>query len=74
MTIRTDLDRLIDWYIQHSPTTRIIPVIAAPRTISRFARKRRRGPYVYRNYEIVPIRRSKDRRQVPDNKQTEWQT
>lgn len=74
MTIRTDVDRLIDWYMEHSPTTRVIPVIAAPNTIRKFSRKRRRGPYIYRDFEIVPIRRSKTRRDTPDNKQTELQT
>jgi hypothetical protein len=74
MTIRTDVDQLIDWYVEHTSSTRVVPVIASPRTIGKFARKRRRGPYMYREFEIVPIRRAKVRRQEPDNKQTELQT
>jgi len=74
MTIHTDVDRLIDWYVNHSPTIRVIPVIASPNTIRKFARKRRRGPYIYRHFEIVPIGRAKERRGSPDNKQTELHT
>jgi hypothetical protein len=75
MTIRTDLDQLIDWYEQHCHIEgRVIPVIGARSTIGKFARKVRGGPYIYRNCEIVPIRRAKNRRQTTPNKQTELQT
>lgn len=75
MTIRSDLDQLIDWYEQHCQIEgRVIAVIAAPSTIRQFARKVRRGPYIYRDCEIVPLRRAKSRRQELNNKQTELQT
>lgn len=73
MTIRTDLDLLIDWYDRHCRIVgRVIPVIAAPGTIGKFARKHRRGgPFMYRGCEIVPIGRARNRRQDLTNKQTE---
>jgi hypothetical protein len=74
MRIRSDLDQLIDWYEQHCLIVgRVIAVIAAPTTIAKFARKGRRGgPYIYRNCEIVPLRRSKRTRRESETKQTEF--
>lgn len=76
MTIRTDVDQIIDWYEQHCHIEgRVIAVIAAASTVAKFARKMRRGPYIYRDCEIVPIRRAKNRRPTPPpNKQTELKT
>jgi hypothetical protein len=71
MTIRNNVDRLIDWYEKHCLIVgRVIPVIAAKSTIAKFARKQRRGPYVYRGCELVPI--GKERKKPREtNKQTE---
>lgn len=78
MTIRDDLDALIDWYEEHCLIVgRVIPVIAVPSTISKFARKQRRGgPFIYRDCEIVPVRRARKRRpeQEQVDKQKESQT
>jgi hypothetical protein len=72
MTIRSDLDELIDWYEQHCHIAgRVIPVIAARSTIHTFARKRRGGPFTYRDCEIVPIRRARKRRPKNEPMQTE---
>jgi hypothetical protein len=76
MTIRSDLDELIDWYQIHQPLVvgRVIPVVAAEATVAHFARKNgiRGGPYIYRGCEIVPIR-TRNRRRRTDTKQTELQ-
>lgn len=71
MTIRDELDQLIDWYERHSYIVgRVIPVAASARTVAKFALKRRLGPYVYRDCEIVPIGRLRRREDKPKN-QTE---
>jgi len=71
MSIRSDLDELIDWYEVHQPHVvgRVIPVVASESSIAHFARKNgiRRGPYIYRNCEIIPIRRA-GRRRAAHNK------
>lgn len=75
MTIREDLDRLIDWYEKHCHIVgRVIPVLAAPSTIRQFARKKRGGPFLYRGCEIVPIGKARQRRQADAQKQTELLT
>jgi hypothetical protein len=71
MTIRSDVDRLINWYEKHCLIVgRVIPVIASKATVAKFARKRRLGPYVYRDCEIVPIGNARKKRPAT-NKQTE---
>jgi hypothetical protein len=78
MTIRSDLDELIDWYQVHQPHVvgRVIPIVATEATVAQFARKNRvrGGPYIYRDCEIVPIARKRKLRQKTDNKQPELQT
>jgi hypothetical protein len=76
MTIRSDLDRMIDWYESHCHIVgRVIPVTAAKSTVAKFARKRRHGPFIYRGCEIVPIGKARMRRQKQDaQQQTELQT
>jgi hypothetical protein len=72
MTIRSEVDRLIDWYEKHCLIVgRVIPVLASKATVAKFARKRRLGPYIYRNCELVPIGKARERRQVETNKQME---
>lgn len=70
MTIRSDLDELIDWYEANQPLVvgRVIPVAATEGTIAQFASKRRirGGPYMYRDCEIIAVRKSrKDRNAAP---------
>jgi hypothetical protein len=72
MTIRADLDRLIDWYELHCRIVgRVIPLLAAKSTVAKFARKKRRGPYMYRDCEIVPIGKARARRRHEAQQQTE---
>jgi hypothetical protein len=73
MTIRTDVDRLIDWYEHHCHIVgRVLPVLAASSTIGKFARKERRGgPYLYRGCEIIPIGRANSKRGARSMSQTE---
>lgn len=57
MNVRKQLDNLIDWYDRYPERdVRVISVDAAANTIKKFARKKRRGPYTYREREIIPIR------------------
>lgn len=64
MTIRDDVDRLIDWYERHCHIAgRVLPVLAASCTVRKFARKQRRGgPFIYRECEIIPIGRTPAKR------------
>lgn len=72
MTIRAQIDRVIDWYEKHSFVVgRVIPVLAAPSTLRKFARKQRGGPFIYRDCELVPIGKARDKRRRDANKQTE---
>lgn len=73
MTVRSDLDQLIDWYEKHCAIAgRVLPVIAVAGTIRQFARKHwRGGPFTYRGCEIIPIGKSRKAKQEVAKKQTE---
>jgi len=61
MSIKRDLDDLIDWYEDNNPSAgQTIPVRARPSTLSKFAKKKRGGPYTYRARIIVPVRPAKE--------------
>ena len=66
MSVRSDLDELIDWYEANTPQAgRVIHVVATRSTVKKFARKhgKRGGPWIYREREIVPVRKPlKERR------------
>lgn len=60
MSVRTSLNKLIDWYESNDPQKgKVIRVDAAPNTVRKFARKKRGGPYIYRNRTIVPTREAR---------------
>jgi hypothetical protein len=60
MSVRADLDALINWYVRNDPNGKhVIPVCATENTVKHFARKGRKlgAPYMYRGYEIQPMRK-----------------
>ncbi len=60
VSIRTELDQILDWYRDNGKTVTEVPVNCRPRTLSGFAKKRERGgPYIYRGVIVVGIK-SKD--------------
>jgi hypothetical protein len=66
MSVRTDLDELIDWYERNTTAgVRTLQVCATANTVRKFARKARRGPFTYRGQVIVPIRKSRNDRALP---------
>lgn len=68
MTVRTDIDELVSWYEANKPEVRQIQVNCRPSTLRKFAKKIRRGPFVYRDHELVPVRPAKkkpDQLEIP---------
>lgn len=59
MTVRAEVDELISWYEANKPEVKQIPVTCRPGTLHRFAKKIRRGPFVYRDRELIPVRPAK---------------
>ncbi len=60
MSIKRDLDEILDWYDAYSSRPATIPIICRPRTLAKFSRKRERGgPYVYRGSVVVGIRQAR---------------
>lgn len=56
-TVQTQVDALIDWYERNAPAMgTCIAVNARPATLATFAKKIRRGPYVYRGRILVPVK------------------
>lgn len=69
MSIRSQLNELINWYEQHAPKSGdSIKVCATANTVRKFARKRD-GVYRYRNRIIVPIRPVRTREEILAEKQ-----
>lgn len=57
MSIKRELDEILNWYDAYGHRPAQIPVICRPRTLAKFARKRERGgPYVYRGSVVVGIK------------------
>jgi hypothetical protein len=67
MSIRDDLDELIDWYEKYKPKAASeIPVRCTWHTLRKFCRKRRvrGGPWFYRDRVIIPIRKTRKEREA----------
>lgn len=75
MSIRRQLDELIDWYEREGEPDagRVIPVAATRATVRKFARKHgvRNGPWLYRGREIVPVRKPRKQREAEAPQQQE---
>lgn len=70
MSVRKDLDALIDWYEAHDPASGMrIAVSATRNTVRKFARCRRGAPLFYRGREIVPTRKTRRERDQPPTQQ-----
>jgi hypothetical protein len=73
MSIRRQLDELIDWYEREGAADagRVIPVVATRATVKKFARKHgvRNGPWLYRGREIVPVRKPRKEREIPQQQE-----
>lgn len=60
MTIRQDVDALIDWRNANpEPLNPHIHVRCRPDTLRRFAKKKKGGPFMYRGVELIPIKPKK---------------
>lgn len=68
MSIKKQLDALIDWYEAERPKAgKEIPVCATANTVRKFSKKRD-GVYRYRNRIIVPIRPVRTRDEIQAEK------
>jgi hypothetical protein len=73
MSICTKLNELIDWYEEQERRgarawTMKVRVRATPNTVRKFARKKRGGPYLYREREIIPTRPYQPRAHAEENR------
>jgi hypothetical protein len=59
MSVKKDVSDLILWYRQHKPEVKVIAVNAAAATLRRFCKKKRKGPFMFEGFEIVPTRKAK---------------
>jgi hypothetical protein len=60
-SVQSNVDTLIDWYERFNPGVRTVAVNCRPATLRKFCKKNgvRGGPWLYRNREIVPMRKSR---------------
>lgn len=60
-SVRSNVDALIDWYEKYNPAVRTVAVNCAPATLRKFCKKNgvRGGPWLYREREIIPMRKSR---------------
>lgn len=58
-SVRSNVDALIDWYERFNPSVRTVAVNCRPATLRKFCKKNgvRGGPWLYREREIVPMRK-----------------
>lgn len=62
MSVKSDVDELLEWYVQHRPDVSHVAVNCRPNTLRRFAKKKRSGPYTYKGFELTPIKQKKQPR------------
>jgi hypothetical protein len=60
-SVRSNVDALIDWYERFNPSVRTVAVNCRPATLRKFCSKKgkRGGPWLYRDKEIVPMRKTR---------------
>lgn len=62
MSVKQNVDRLIDWYVAHGLKPNFVGVNCRPRTLAKFAKKaKRNGPYVYRGFKMLATRETSQR-------------
>lgn len=68
MSIRQDVNKLLDWYDENDKSVTRVPVLARPNTLRKFCKKKRGDPrLIYRGREIVPNKLAK--KEVDDMQQ-----
>jgi hypothetical protein len=60
VTIQQDVDKLIDAYQLNGQAVTVVKVKCRPRTLRKFAKKERRGPFKYRGYELIAVKPKKE--------------
>ncbi len=66
MSVRKDLNALLDWYDANAKEVLRVPVVCRPATLRKFCKKKRGDPrLMYRGREIVPTKKAKKDEALP---------